>query len=84
MIREWRVAGFNYAKRCFYFGGGGGGLFYFIINGIMSAEMICGLRNFKVKLFNESLYSHTNNRFFKNPKHVVLIIEIRKIVKRNL
>ena len=62
------MAGFNYAKRVFFFGGGGGGdgLFYFlIINGIMSAEMVCGLRNFKVKLFNESLYSHPNNSFLK-------------------
>lgn len=50
--------------RGFFFCGGGGGLFYFlIINGIMSAEMVCGLRNLKVKLFNESLYSHPNNSF---------------------
>ena len=46
------MAGFNYAKRVFFFFGGGGLFSFLIINGIMSAEMVCGLRNFKVKLFN--------------------------------
>lgn len=42
----------------------------------MSAEMVCGLRSFKVKLLNESLYSHPNNSYKKTNTCVILTIEI--------
>lgn len=70
------MAGFNYAVKERYFVVDGSLFCFLIVNGIGSAKMICGLRNFKIKLLNEFLYSHPNNNYKKTNICVTLTIEI--------
>lgn len=69
MIREWRVAGFNYAKRVFFLVRWW--FIYLIINGNYKfKEMVQGLRNLKVKL-SMNLFIHIQIIVFKKPKTYV-------------